>query len=325
MGRVLVVGTTGQLGTATIRKLQARGASIRALTRSPERSAHFAQAGIELALGDLTDRESLIRACAGISAVLATANAAVPSRPSDTFEAVDRQGYRNLIEAAQRGRVKRFIYTSALISKYQHLSPLLQSKRDTEELLAASGLDHAIFRAGVFMDVAFAMVGSTIPIRNSEAATVLRPFAFGNRHFERIKDSIPEKHTAMIPGDGTIRHGFICIEDVAEFLATAAFSGPSGILTLGGLGALTLEDIVRLFERLLGISLRIKRTPAIVFRLAAAIMQPFSPAGANLMALNYIAAVEDSPADDGAAAAFGIRLTSAEAFLRAKYAMAECL
>ena len=62
-----------------------------------------------------------------------------------------------------------------------------------------------------------------------------------------------------------------------------------------------------------------------LFRSAAAIMRPFSPAGANLMALNYIAAVEDSPADEGAAAAFGIRLMYAEAFLRAKNAMGECL
>ena len=59
-----------------------------------------------------------------------------------------------------------------------------------------------------------------------------------------------------------------------------------------------------------------------MFRAAARLIRPFSPAGANLMALNYIAAVEDSLADPAAAAAFGVRLTSAEAFLRAKTALA---
>jgi hypothetical protein len=40
------------------------------------------------------------------------------------------------------------------------------------------------------------------------------------------------------------------------------------------------------------------------------------------MALNYIGAREDSMADPAAAVAFGVQLTSAEAFLRRKCAMA---
>jgi hypothetical protein len=56
----------------------------------------------------------------------------------------------------------------------------------------------------------------------------------------------------MIPGDGTARHTFICVDDVAGFLAAAAISGPSGIHAIGGPEALTFLDIVRLYERILG-------------------------------------------------------------------------
>jgi NADH dehydrogenase len=278
---------------------------------------------VEPILGDLTDRDSLERACSGIAVVVATANAAVPTRASDTFQAVDRQGYRNLIDAANSARVQRFVYTSALVSKYQRLSPLLQCKWDTEQLLAAGRLDHVILRAGVFMDLAFAMMGSALPIQNSENATVLRPFAFANRHFARIRTSIPENHIAQIPGDGTSRHGFVCIEDVAEFLVSAAFSGPAGIHNVCGPQALTFLDIVSIYERLLGVSLSVRRSPAIVFRAAAGLLRPFSAAAANLMALNYIAAVENTLADNGAASLFGVRLTSAEDFLRAKMGSAK--
>ena len=66
-----------------------------------------------------------------------------------------------------------------------------------------------------------------------------------------------------------------------------------------------------------------KRTPAWVFRTALSLMKPFTPAGANLMCLNYIAATENSPADGTKAAdTFHVELTSAEAFLKSKIAFA---
>ena len=133
--------------------------------------------------------------------------------------------------------MRRFIYTSAPPSQYERLSPLLRFKRETERALIASGLDHVIFRAGVFMDTAFTMMGSTIPLRGSESATVLRPFGFANRHYARIKDHIEQKHVAMIPGAGTTRHAFICVDDMAEFLVAAASSDRSGVHTAAGRSA----------------------------------------------------------------------------------------
>jgi uncharacterized protein YbjT (DUF2867 family) len=325
MDRVLVIGATGQLGRAAIRKLKDRAACIRALVRQPDSAACFQSLGIEPVLGDLTDSSSLARACDGISTVIATANAAIPTRRTDTFEAVERDGYRNLIQAAVAARVRRFVYTSAPLSKYEHLSPLLRFKRETEQALTSSGLDHVIFRADVFMDTAFTMMGSTIPLCGSDGATVLRPFAFANRHFARIKDSIERKHVALVPGDGTSHHTFICVDDVAEFLAAAAHSGPSGSFAIGGPEPLTFLDIVRLYERILGANLKVQHAPARVFRTAALLMRPFSPPAANLMALNYIGAVEDSVADPASAPAFGVKLTSAETFLRGKHALAATL
>jgi hypothetical protein len=76
--------------------------------------------------------------------------------------------------------------------------------------------------------------------------------------------------------------------------------------------------MVRLYERILGYPLRVRRTPAMVFRVAATVLRPYSPAAANLMALNYIAAREESVIDTAPARTFGIPLTSAEEFLRSR-------
>jgi uncharacterized protein YbjT (DUF2867 family) len=319
MGNILVVGATGQLGTAVVRKLLSQNRQVRALVRTEESASRFQQMGAEAVMGDLTQPATLRSACDGIAAVVTTANAAVPSRRSDTFKAVEDEGYRSLISASADARVKRFVYTSVPRSKHDHLTPFFRFKRATEERIARSGLDHVIFRASIFMDVSFAMMGSSIPVRGAEAATVLRPFKFAANHFARVKDSIEQKRIAMVPGDGQARHSFICIDDVAAFLVSAAFGGPSGIYDIGGPEALSFIDVARLYENLLGVTLVVKRTPAWVFRAAAPVLRLFSPAAANLMCLNYIGATEPTVWDSTAVAnAFEVRLTSAESFLRAR-------
>jgi len=246
MEMTLVIGATGQVGRAVIARLRRSARPVRAFVRSAEAAAGFQSAGIETALGDLTDASTLSRACFGATTVVATANAAVPTRRTDTFEAVERDGYRNLIRAAVSAGVRRFVFTSVPLTRHDRLSPLLRFKRETERALETSGLEHVIFRADVFMDTAFAMMGSAIPLRGAEGATVLRPFAFANRHFARIKDSIEQKGVAMIPGDGSSRHAFICVDDVAAFLAAAAISGLTGVYDIGGPEALSFLDIVRI-------------------------------------------------------------------------------
>ena len=138
MERTLVIGATGQLGRAVIAKLLPHRIAVRALVRDPEAAAEFEALGVEPVRGDLTDADSLKRACHDIATIVATATAAVPTRPTDRFHSVDRDGYRNLILAAQAAGVRRFVYTSAPQSAYEHLSPLLQAKRHTENALAVT-------------------------------------------------------------------------------------------------------------------------------------------------------------------------------------------
>ena len=84
------------------------------------------------------------------------------------------------------------------------------------------------------------------------------------------------------------------MDDVAFYLAAAAVGGPSGVHTVGGPEALTYLDVVRIYERILGFPLRVQRTPAAMFRMAATLLRPFAPAAANLMALNYLGTQEES-------------------------------
>lgn len=68
---VLVTGATGNQGGAVVQALLTRGQQVRALTRNSASPAanRLRQQGAEIAVGDFTDRDSLVRAARGVDAV----------------------------------------------------------------------------------------------------------------------------------------------------------------------------------------------------------------------------------------------------------------
>ena len=109
---ILVVGATGQLGTAIVRKLCDRRLPVRALVRDTSNYNPINRDGVELVFGDLCNKDSLEAACQNVDTIIATANAAVPTQKRDSFRSVDDIGYANLIAAANRAKVRHFIYPS---------------------------------------------------------------------------------------------------------------------------------------------------------------------------------------------------------------------
>ena len=110
---ILVVGATGNLGGSIARALLTDGKEVRILVRPGSSYADLAHDGAEPVTGDLKEPASLRTACAGVDAVVTTANAI--GRGGDaTIESVDLQGNQPLIEAAEAEGVRRFVFTSVL-------------------------------------------------------------------------------------------------------------------------------------------------------------------------------------------------------------------
>src|SRR5690348_4392492 len=74
---ILVVGATGQLGTAIVRQLIERGLPVRALVRERSNYAGIKDSGADIAFGDLRDRTSFEAACNDVDTIIATANTAI--------------------------------------------------------------------------------------------------------------------------------------------------------------------------------------------------------------------------------------------------------
>lgn len=327
MSSVLVVGATGQLGSAVVARLDGDGRRPRALVRAGSSFGHLEAAEVELAFGDLRDRASLREAVRGVEAVIATASVVFP-RGRASFAADEGAGYENLIGACEEEGVEQIVFVSnhaPYIDPYLERVPSLKFKLAIEQALEDSAVHHTILRSAPFMDDYFALIGSDIPLRGAQSATLRRPFWFSRQYVRWTAGMIERWGVASVPGKLNARNAFIALEDVAAFLVAAlgredAFDSR---LVIGGPENLSWQEVADLYARLLGRRVRAIPSSPGMSRAGSALLSRLSPAAANQMGLLWVLGENENVVDDAAAVAgrFGVELTGAESFLRGKIAL----
>jgi dihydroflavonol-4-reductase len=106
----LVTGGSGFIGRHLVDALTARGDRVRVLDLRPMAPE---VPGVEQMIGSITDPVAVARAvdgCARVFHLAANPNLWAPD-PA-TFDVVNHQGTRRMLEAAQKANVQRFVYTS---------------------------------------------------------------------------------------------------------------------------------------------------------------------------------------------------------------------
>jgi uncharacterized protein YbjT (DUF2867 family) len=322
---ILVVGATGQLGTAVVRKLVDQEKSVRALVRRTASYEHLDGPGIELAFGDLRDGASLEAACQGVRTVIATATAIAPGAGGGDVRAVDDEGYARLIEACRSNGVHQFVFASVPVTPEDDRVALLRAKRRAEQLLRSSGIGYTIFRLGMFADIWPALLGSRIPERDAEVRSLERPFWFTRAFRKTTGDLIETRGRAIVPGRGDVPVSFITIDNAADLLVSAVDhpEAMNQVLEIGGPVVSTFDETVQLFARLLGRPVRASYAPAVAFRAMQTLLSPISRSAGSLMGLNWLTASGNMRPPDpqrsrDIAARFGVTLTSFDEFLRSK-------
>ncbi len=148
---VLVVGATGNLGGRVVDHLLARGKRVRALVRSGTDATRLEAKGVQVVRGDLTQRPSLDEPLAGIRAVVTTAAGYTGRRRGDSLATVDLEGNRNLVDAAAKAHVPRFVLTSILKCDQAPEVPHFWAKKLAEDQLEAQGVPFVALRPGAFI------------------------------------------------------------------------------------------------------------------------------------------------------------------------------
>jgi uncharacterized protein YbjT (DUF2867 family) len=183
-----------------VRNLIASSRDVRAFVRPKSKYRHLQATGAELAFGDLRDQESVDVACNGCDAVIA-ANTVIPEGRY-SFAANEGQGYENLIGACQRSKVHQFVFMSVPVTPCDDKVPTFRLKRRIEERLQHSGIAYTIFRGSLFMDDWLALIGSSIPLRGAEAATLRRGYWFSRLFLKGVDRLIEDHGLALVPGSG---------------------------------------------------------------------------------------------------------------------------
>ncbi len=115
----LITGATGLLGSHIAVKLREAGQDVRALVRTESDTGLLDTLGVEKAVGDITDRDSVARAMDGVQNVYHVAARVGDWGPWPEFVSVTIDGTRNMVAAAAGAGVKRFLHISS-ISAYGH-------------------------------------------------------------------------------------------------------------------------------------------------------------------------------------------------------------
>ena len=150
-GPVLVVGGTGMLGSQVVSRLLRGGKQVRALVRPGSDASRLEELGATIARGDMMDPESLVHAMDGVDAVITSAAGYTHHREGDS-PVIDTVGNTNLVDAASRAGVRRFVLTSILTCDQTPDVPHFWHKKLTEDRLEELGVPFVALRPGAFLE-----------------------------------------------------------------------------------------------------------------------------------------------------------------------------
>jgi len=243
---ILLAGGSGTLGRFLIPMLS-KHEPVTVLTRSPDRTADRTSDNVEVAIGNVSDPESLTSALPRIDVVI-SAITGFAEKPPLGPAAVDRDGNRNLIRAAVRAGVKHFVLLSILGVSPEHPMELFRMKWEAEEELRRSEISWSVVRPTAYMETWVGILAA--PLLND------RP--------------------AMVFGRGTNPINFISAADVAHAVDSASVERrEGGIAEIGGPDDLGLKDLVETFRSVTGKQGSTRRIPRPMLRLMSVAARPF--------------------------------------------------
>jgi NAD(P)H dehydrogenase (quinone) len=214
-----VTASSGGVGSRVLRHLLARpdAPPVVALARRPDAVPRPAHLSVRRA--DYDDPESLRDAFTDLRTLVFIS--------SDGDAEAMRRHHEHVVAAAIDAGVDRVVYTSIVDIAPDSRFYYSAVHRDTEALLADSGLAHCLARTSIFADF---FLSTWLAPALDEAAL-----------------SLPA---------GTGRMSLVSRDDVARALAVAALSGREGVIELTGPAALTAGEISRITEAATGRPLR---------------------------------------------------------------------
>ena len=250
---ILVTGATGFVGRRVVEAFASSGHPVRALVRTPFRGSVLATPDVEIFHGDMLNPDSLRQACQGVDTVVHLA-AVLREHGYNTYQRVNYEGTRSLLDAAASAEVKRVLHASAIGASSDPAFGYLYSRWMAEEEVNRSPIPHNIVRFSV-------------------------GFGQGDAFFNVMAAQVKLSPFVPVAGDGRARFQPIAVEDVAKCLLVA-YEKEQSVETpveVGGPEHFTYDEMLDLVADTLGARIIEVHIPAAVLAPGVAIMEALVP------------------------------------------------
>jgi len=238
----VVFGASGYIGSNLVPELLRSGRRVRATARNIEVLEARGWSGAELTRADALDPATLPAALAGADVAYYLVHSMAAG---SNFGEIDRVAAENFARAAAAAGVRRIVYLGGLIPPNPRSQHLL-SRAETG----------AVLRQG------------PVPVTEVRAGMIIGP---GSAAYEVIRDLVNHLPVMVTPSWVSSVSTPIALPDLLGYLlAVAELPAAAGrVLDAGGPDAVTYEQIMRCYGRLVGRRVRILAVPVLTPRLSS--------------------------------------------------------
>ena len=247
---ILVTGATGFVGRRVVERLASNRKNVRALSRGGGAMLPW---GVKIAIGDVLDPQSLTSAMQGVDAVVHLV-AVIREHGDRTFQRVNYEGTKNVLDAAKRAGVDRVVCVSTVGSTSDPEVPYLYSRWMAEQEIASSDLDCTVIRFTI-------------------------GFGEGDEFINRLAALVKMSPLTPVVGDGTSEFQPISVDDVARCVVESVerYDLEGKTVDIGGPDYFTYDELVDLVAETLGVKVAKVHVPECVMTPAATVMESLSP------------------------------------------------
>ncbi|MBW4439458.1 MAG: NAD(P)-dependent oxidoreductase [Pleurocapsa minor GSE-CHR-MK-17-07R] len=275
---VLVTGATGFLGGALTERLLAEGAQVSILARSAEKAARWAERGVRVTVGDLTDLDAVREAMRGSRIVIHSA--AALDGTFDEMVPATVIGTRNVMAAAAEfSDITRVVHVSS-IAIYGLFGGRAVITEDTTPAYA----EYPYVRTKLMAEGEVLSAGA----RNGTLYTIVRPGMIYGPHAGLWTAGLFRLATtpagAVFFGDGTGTAFPIFVDDVVDLLMTCALhpAAAGQVFNCAPDPAPSWRELLLAYQALTGRPAGWVGLPPILLRAAAAVTAMLAPRGTIL-------------------------------------------
>mgnify|MGYP001024622387 CR=1 FL=1 len=246
--KVLVTGGTGFAGSHLVSRLISDGFEVRVIARSQKKAEKLKERGVEIILGDITDKDVVKEAVNGVKKVYhLAANWRTAGVPDKVYWDVNVGGTRNLLEASIRENVERFIHCSTM-GVHGHVDEIPSNENtryNPGDIYQVTKLEAEKLALNFYRE-------KGLPV------SVIRPCAIygpGDMRLLKMFRAISKKRFIMLGSGETLYH-MVYVTDLAEGFRLAADKEEAigEPFLIGGEEYVSLNKLAEMIAREIGVS-----------------------------------------------------------------------